>query len=208
MKLTFRTLLAGFGLLIALEMAAWSQVGPQMRSIRTASGLTLINEVPGGYFRMLIRGANVARVRTPKRYWYQVDGVRFEFFSEENSNFVMTDVPIMLPDRTVLNLYQSDFLRRNAAEQPRITSSWITLANGKTALFWTSTRWPAALVPTVEKQMYIALATPTRIYALLTTIKDGQSESAVRAVLTRTLGSLVLSDEPFPQQKIEPITYN
>src|SRR3982750_3297397 len=107
MKVTFQTLMGTFFVLIAFQIEVLSQVGPRMSQIRTPSGLTLINEIPGGYFLMQIRGANVSRVRTPKRYWYEADGVRFEFFSEENAAFVMTNVPVALPDRAVLKLYQS-----------------------------------------------------------------------------------------------------
>jgi hypothetical protein len=195
MKRTTNLLLAALAMIAALQANAFAQVGPEMRQIKTSTGLTLISNVPSDYFRMLITGRNASRVHTPKRYWYTTDGVRFEFFSEENSTFVMTDVPT-LPDRTILGLYRSDYIRRNDGENLKLRSSWLRLANNKTALIWTSTTRPAAPTPMVEKQIYVLIATPMRIYGLLAPVQKGQTEGEVRGVLTRVLGTLTFSDEP------------
>jgi hypothetical protein len=173
-----------------------AQVGTEMRQIKNARGILLVSSAYGGYFKMQIYGRNVQRVHTPKNYWYSADGIRFQFFSEENSKFVMTDVPT-LPDRTVLSLYRSDFLRRNSDEKLKLRSSWIRLANKKTALLWSYDKHPAAPTPIVEKEMFIVIATPAHVYGLFAQVPKGQTEAAVRRVLIRTLGSLTFSDEPF-----------
>jgi hypothetical protein len=188
-----------FFVLIVVATGASSlraQVGTEMRQIKNARGVLLVSSASGGYFKMQITGKNVQRVHTPKNYWYSADGIRFQFFSEENSKFVMTDVPT-LPDRTVLGLYRSDFLRRNADDKPKLRSSWVRLANNKTALLWSYDKHPAAPTPMVEKEMYIVIATPSHVYALLAPVPKGQTEVAVRRVLIRTLGSLTFSDETF-----------
>ena len=83
-----------------------------MRDVRTATGMTIHGPAAGQFFRMELRGKDVGRVRTKKKYWYRIDGVRFEFFSEDKNNFVMTNVPKPLDDRVVLDLYRTDYLRR------------------------------------------------------------------------------------------------
>jgi hypothetical protein len=195
MKRTTNLLFAALATVAALQANVLPQVGPEMRQLKTSTGLTLISNASSDYFRMQISGRNVARVQTPKRYWYTTDGVRFEFFSEENSTFVMTDVPT-LPDRTILGLYRSDYIRRNDGENLKLRSSWLKLANNETALIWTSTTRPAAPTPVVEKQIYVLIATPMRIYGLLAPVQNGQTEAEVRRVLTRVLGTLTFRDEP------------
>ena len=172
--MSIAVLLAGIG--------ANAQVGPQMRETKTADGLLIVSSVEGNYFRMRIRGKNVSRLHTTKKYWYTADGVRFQFFSEENVNFVMTDVPT-LPDGTVLKLYRSDYLRRFADGKPRLRSSWLKLANNKTALLFTSESRSAA------PQIFIVIATPMHVFGLFAPVKAGQTDAQVKRVLIRTLGT-------------------
>src|SRR5215204_3244507 len=114
-----------------------AQVGPEMNDVRTAEGMIVHGPVGGQYFRMQLRGKDTGRMRTKKKYWYRVDGVRLEFFSEDKNNFVMTNVPKALDDRVVLDLYRSDYLRHFAGSKPpNWRTAWIKLASGKTALFW------------------------------------------------------------------------
>ena len=173
-------LLAGIG--------ANAQVGPEMRETKTADGLVIVSNVEGNYFRMQIKGKDVSRLHTTKKYWYTADGVRFQFFSEENVNFVMTDVPT-LADSMVVKLYRSDYLRRFADEKPRLRSSWLKLANNKTALLFTSESRLAA------PQIFIIIATPMHVFGLFAPVPPGQTDAQVKQVLIRTLGSFKFGEE-------------
>jgi hypothetical protein len=185
-------LVAAIALLLT-GISANGQVGYQMRDIKNADGLLIISDVEGNYFRMQIIGSNVYRLRTTKKYWYMADGIRFQFFSEENAHFVMTDVP-KLDDSIVLKLYRSEFLRRNADDKPKLRSSWLKLANNKTALLFTrETRSPTPQrIP--EKQMFLVVAGPMHIFGLFASVPPGQTEAQVKRVLIRTLGSLKIGD--------------
>ena len=178
---TMLAIAASIAILLA-GIGANAQVGPQMRETRTAGGLLIVSNVEGNYFRMQIRGRNASRLHTTKKYWYTADGVRFQFFSEENVNFVMTDVPT-LPDGTVLKLYRSDYLRRFADEKPKIRTSWMKLANSEAALLFTSESRSAA------PQIFIVIATPMHVFGLFAPVKAGQTDAQVKRVLIRTLGT-------------------
>ena len=173
-------------------LLAWigvnAQVGPQMRETRNADGLLIVSDVEGNYFRMQIPGKNVSRLHTTKKYWYTADGVRFQFFSEENASFLMTDVP-MLPDSTVLKLYRSDYLRRFADEKPKLRSTWLKRANNKTALLFTSESRSAA------PQIFIIIATPMHIFGLFAPVTPGQTDAEVKRVLIRTLGTFKFGED-------------
>lgn len=179
-------------LLVGVDASA--QVGSEMRQINTADGLLIVSNAEGNHFRMQIKGRDVSRLRTTKKYWYTADSVRFEFFSEENAKFVMTDVP-KLDDSTVLRLYRSDFLRRFADEKPKLRSSWLKLANNKTALLWIDETHPAATGPITEKHMFILINGCMHIFGLFAPVPPGKTETQVRRVLVRTLGSLKLGDD-------------
>jgi hypothetical protein len=185
--------LAVVGAIALLLTGIHGQVGYQMRDIKNADGLLIISDVEGNYFRMQIKGNNVSRLRTTKKYWYAADGIRFEFFSEENANFVMTDVP-KLDDDIILKLYRSEFLRRNADDKPKLRSAWLKLANHKAALLFTrETRSPAPQRVT-EKQIFLVVAGPMHIFGLFASVRPGQTEAQVKRVLVRTLGSLKIGD--------------
>jgi hypothetical protein len=179
-------LLAGIG--------ANAQVGPEMRETKTADGLVIVSNVEGNYFRMQIKGKDVSRLHTTKKYWYTADGVRFQFFSEANVNFVMTDVPT-LADGMVLKLYRSDFLRRFADENRKIRTSWPKLANNETALLLNYENHPAAPQPITEKQIYIVVATPMHVFGLFAPVPHGQTDAQVKQVLIRTLGTFKFGEE-------------
>ena len=181
--------------ILLAAVGANAQVGPDMRHINNTDGILIVSDVEGNYFRMQIKGGDVSRLRTTRKYWYTADSVRFEFFSEERAKFVMTDVP-KLDDRIVLQLYRSDFLRRFADEKPKLRSSWLKLANNKTALLWIDETHPAAPQPITEKQIFIVVAGPMHVFGLFAPVPPGQTESQVRRVLVRTLGTLTLGDEP------------
>jgi len=180
--------------ILLAAVGANAQVGPDMRHINNTDGILIVSDVEGNYFRMQIKGRDVSRLRTTRKYWYTADSVRFEFFSEESAKFVMTDVP-KLDDRIVLQLYRSDFLRRFADEKPKLRSSWLKLANNKTALLWIDETHPAAPQPITEKQIFIVVAGPMHVFGLFAPVPPGQTESQVRRVLVRTLGSLKLGDD-------------
>jgi hypothetical protein len=180
--------------ILLAAVGANAQVGPDMRHINNTDGILIVSDVEGNCFRMQIKGGDVSRLRTTKKYWYTADSVRFEFFSEESAKFVMMDVP-KLDDRIVLQLYRSDFLRRFADEKPKLRSSWLKLANNKTALLWIDETHPAAPQPITEKQIFIVVAGPMHVFGLFAPVPPGQTESQVRRVLVRTLGSLKLGDD-------------
>lgn len=179
---------------------ARAQVGPEMSDVRTADGMTVHGPVGGQYFRMQLRGKDTGRMRTKKKYWYRVDGVRFEFFSEAKNNFVMTNLPKALDDRVVLDLYRSDYLRRFAGSKPpNWRTAWIKLASGKTALFWSYKKDVATPKPgnISNHEMFLVVAGPGYVFGLFAQVPPGRTESDIRALLTRTLGTLTFSDEPF-----------
>jgi len=180
--------------ILLAAVGANAQVGPDMRHINNTDGILIVSDVEGNYFRMQIKGRDVSRLRTTRKYWYTADSVRFEFFSEERAKFVMTDVP-KLDDRTVLQLYQSELLRRAGDEKGKLRSSWLKLANNKTALLFTDEKRPAAPRPIGEKQIFIVVAGSMHVFGLFAPVPPGQTESQVRRVLVRTLGSLKLGDD-------------
>jgi len=180
--------------ILLAAVGANAQVGPDMRHINNTDGILIVSDVEGNYFRMQIKGRDVSRLRTTRKYWYTADSVRFEFFSEESAKFVMMDVP-KLDDRIVLQLYRSDFLRRFADEKPKLRSSWLKLANNKTALLWIDETHPAAPRPITEKRMFIVINDGMRVFGLFAPVPPGQTEAKVRRVLVRTLGSLKLGDD-------------
>jgi len=186
--------------ILTITAAARAQVGPEMRDVRTAAGMTVHGPVGGQYFRMELRGKDTGRVRTTKKYWYRVDGVRFEFFSEDRNNFVMTDVPKPLDDRVVLDLYRSDYLRRFAGTKPpNWRTAWIDLASGKTALFWSYKKNAATPKPghVSNHEMFLVVSGPGHVFGLFAQVPPGRTEADVRSILTRTLGRLTFADEPF-----------
>jgi hypothetical protein len=180
--------------IMSLAAVSSAQVGPEIRFVPEAGGLTAIGPASGQYFRMRITGQNAGRLRTKKKYWFRADGVRFEFFSEENSRFLMTDLPRRLDDRVVLELYKSAFLRRNGS--PKIRSSWVKLASGRTALFWSYEKFAATPGPptAAERETFLILAGPGHVYGLFAPVPPGGSERETRRILTRTLGTLTFSD--------------
>jgi len=100
----------------------------------------------------------------------------------------MTDVPT-LPDSTVLKLYRSDYLRRFADEKPKLRSTWLKLANNKTALLFTSESRSAA------PQIFIIIATPMHVFGLFAPVPPGRTDAEVKRVLIRTLGSFEFSED-------------
>ncbi|MFL6467539.1 MAG: hypothetical protein ACJ72Z_06245 [Pyrinomonadaceae bacterium] len=173
----------------------FAQVGPHMRHIKNERGLHIISNEPGNYFSIRIEGTAAARLHTPKKYWYTVDGIRFEFYSEENAKFVMTDVP-QLDDVVVLRLYRSELIRRFANLKPKIRSSWLKLANGKDALLLSYEGRPASPVPVTDRQLFIVITGPMHVFGLFAPVLTGQTEAQVRRVLIRTLGTFAFRDEP------------
>jgi hypothetical protein len=184
-------------LIMLAGSAVQAQVGPEMHHIKAGDGLEIVSDSEGNYFKLQITGEGVSRLKTTKKYWYTADGVRFVFFSEENSNFLMTDLPRRLEDDVILQLYRSEFLRRQASDRPKLRSEWIKLANGKRALLWSYINRPASPKPITQQQFFITIAGPTHVYGLFAMVAGSNSPAAVRRVLVRTLGSLTFSDEPF-----------
>jgi hypothetical protein len=183
--------------LILLAAGARAQVGPEMRQAERAGGLTLSGPAAGEYFRMEITGRDAARVRTQKKYWYSADGVSFEFFSEETANFLMTDLPRRPADRVILDLYRSDFARRNP--DLKLRSSWVRLAGGKDALLWNCDRPVASPDNSKEakREMFLITTHSSLVFGLYATVEPGKTTSETRRELIGTLGTLAFSDKPY-----------
>ena len=184
---TIGTLLLG----LVLSSGMLAQVGPGLRFEPQKDGLAVV----GSAFHMRISGKDAGRLRTKKKYWFRADGVKFEFFSEENSKFLPTNLPRRLDDRVVLELYRSVFLRRNG--NPDIRSKRIKLSSGMTALFWSYNKFVASPGPpkTAEREMFLIVAGPGHVFGLFAPVPPNSTERETRDLLTRTLGTLTFRDE-------------
>ena len=133
-------------------------------------------------------------MRTKKKYWFRADGLSFEFFSEEYSRFLITDMPTRPSDRLILELYRSAFLHRNG--DPKVNSRWIKLANGQEALFWTYKKFGASPNEgaTYNREMFLVIVGPGHVFGLFAPIIASQTEAETRRVLTRTLGTLIFTE--------------
>ena len=194
------SLFAGAMIVLTMLGASQAQVGPGMRVISLADGLTVSGPASGQFFRMRIVGENVQRMRTTKKYWFLADGVRFEFFSEDNSHFLITDIPYRLDDRVVLRLYRSAFVHRNG--DLKVNSDWVKLPSGEAAVFWSydkSVATPEAAKST-EREMFLVVAGPAHVFGLFARVPADGSEKKVRRLLTRTLGTLTFGDEFDPKE--------
>lgn len=80
-------------------------------------------------------------------------------------------------------------------------SLWIRLDSGKRALSWIYENHPAAPTKAVENRMYLVVAGPMHVFGLFAIVKPGQTETQVRRVLTRTLGTLAFSHKPINLEK-------
>ena len=180
---------------LMLASGASAQVGPGLRFLSDTNGLTVVGPAAGQFFRMRITGKEVGRLRTPKKYWFRADGLRFEFLSEENINFLPTDIPQRLDDRVVLELYRTQFLRANG--NPKIRSKWVRLSSGMTALFWSYDKFVATPGPgnKSEREMFLIVAGPGHVFGLFAPVSRGGTEPETRRLLTRTLGTLTFLDE-------------
>jgi hypothetical protein len=143
---------------------------------------------------MRITGKDVGRLRTTKKYWFRADGVSFQFFSEEFSHFLITDMPNRPSDRLILDLYRSAFLHRTG--HPKVNSRRIKLANGQEALFWSYKKFSA--IPTggsrEDLEMLLIAVGPGHVFGLFAPVAPGATEAATRNILIRTLGTLTFTD--------------
>jgi hypothetical protein len=160
-----------------------------------SDGLTVSGAASGQFFRMLITGKDASRLRTKKKYWFRADGIKFEFFSEENTRFLSTNIPRSLDDGVVLKLYQSAFLRRNA--NPETRSKRVKLRNKMTALFWSYDKFVATPGPSkaAEREMFLIVAGPGHVFGLFAPVPPNGTERETRELLTRTLGTLSFRGE-------------
>ena len=177
-----------------LSPFALSQVGSEMNITAEPNGLLITGPASSQHFQMRITGEHVTRMRTKKKYWFTADGIGFEFFSEENSKFLITDIPFKLDDKAVLKLYQSGFMHRNS--NPKINSEWVNLANGQTALFWSYDKFVASPNNSMakEKEMFLILVGPGHVFGLFAPVPKGGSERETRQLLARVLGTLTFSE--------------
>ena len=180
-------------LVLLLTSTAFTQVGPGIQLTSVPNGLLVTGPASSQRFEMRVTGENAERLRTQKKYWFRANGIRFEFFSEENSRFLPTDIPYRLDDRAVLRMFRSVSSRRNG--NPNIRLSWLKLANGKIALFWSYNKFVAT--PNRdgknEREMFLVLAGPGNVFGLFAPVLPGGSEAATKRLLVRTLGSLTFS---------------
>ena len=171
------------------------QVGPGVRHVVVDGGLDIVGPAAGQTFRIEIRGRGASRLRTMKKCWYRVEGIRFELFSEENSKFVMTDVPVALGERVVLELYRSDIERRFPGDKVR--SSWVKLAGGRAAILIVhETRVAAPDGDRFERDLFLVTTGPAQVFGLFAPIPAGTGENEVRRFLTRTLATLTFHEAP------------
>jgi hypothetical protein len=143
---------------------------------------------------MRITGKDVGRLRTAKKYWFRADGVSFEFFSEEFSHFLITDMPISPSERLVLTLYLSAFLNRGGIR--KVHSRLIKLANGKTALLEIHDKFVAAPNGNHanKREMSLAIVGPGHIFGLFAPVPADRTEADTRRILTRILGTMIFGD--------------
>lgn len=179
---------------MSVATVSHAQVGPEIRFLPEADGLMVTGPASGQYFQMRITGSDFERLKTRKKYWFRSDGIRFEFFSEENSRFLMTNLPRRLDDRVVLQLYRSAFIRRNG--DVKLRSSQVKLAGGRTALFWSYDIFVATPGGPNEsvRAMLLVVAGPGHVFGLFATVPPSGTEREVRRLLTRTLGTLTFKD--------------
>jgi hypothetical protein len=180
---------------LILFSGAWAQVGPGLRFVPQADGLTVLGPASGQFFRMKIPGKDASRLRTKKNYWFRADGINFQFFSEENTKFLPTDIPHRLDDRAVVEFYESAFLRRRG--NPGIRSKWVKLTSGRTALFGSYDKLAAAPGPGKgsEREMFLVIAGPGHVFGLFAPVPPDGSERETRDLLVRTLATLCFLDD-------------
>lgn len=175
---------------LMLTSFALAQVGPEVRIVAEQNGLLIVGPASGQHFQMRITGENVARMRSKKKYWFTANGICFEFFSEENSKFLITDIPYALDDKAVLKLYLAGFIHRNG--DPTIDSKFVRLTNGKTALFWSYDKFVASPESTLDKEreIFLVLTGPGHVFGLFAPVSKRGTELETRKLLTRVLGTL------------------
>jgi hypothetical protein len=181
---------AGAFLLLLLTSVGFSQVGPQMTITAESNGLVITGPASSQHFQMRIAGNNVTRKRTTKGYWFTAKGTEFQLFPEENSKFLITDIPYRLDDRAVLKLYQARFMHRNG--ELKIHSKWLKLASGNSALFWSYNKVVASPRSSTanQREMFLVLAGPGHVFGLFAPVPSGSSEREIRLLLTQVLGTL------------------
>jgi len=167
--------------------------------LRTPTGLLVVWNEPGNNFTLDVKGSNFENIPN-QDVAFLLDGKFLQVVSASTKD-VLADSKRQqkLDDNEILIAHQTwetKYLKDDAGATPKISSEFIKLSNGKTALLWS---YRMSEKPGAERPVFLTVVKDDHVLELNGKITPTVSQTAARNFLLETIQTLKTSPNPLSQ---------
>jgi hypothetical protein len=167
--------------------------------LRTSTGVLVVWNEPGNNFTLDVKGSNFENIPN-QDVAFLLDGKFLQVVSASTKD-VLADSKRQqkLDDNEILIAHQTwetKYLKDDAGAAPKISSEFIKLLNGKTALLWS---YRMSEKPGAERPVFLTVVKDDHVLELNGKITATVTQTAARNFLIETIQTLKTSPTPLSQ---------
>ena len=171
--------------------------------VRTAAGVLIVWNEPGNNFTLEAKGTNFENL-TNADVAFHLDGKFLQVVSASTNDVLAESKPQeKLDDNAILiahQIWETKYLKDDAGMKPKISSEFIKLSNGKTALLWS---YRMSEKPGAERPVFLTVVKDDHVLELNGKITQTVTQAAVRSFLMQTVETLKTSPKPLTQEEAQ-----
>jgi len=198
-KYKMKFLIVTLFIIAALSTATRAQNENIRGILRTSTGILVVWNEPGNNFTLEAKGTNFENI-TNSNVAFHLDGKFLQLVTVSTTD-VLADSKRQqkLDDNELLIAHQTwetKYLKDDAGAAPKISSEFIKLSNGKTALLWS---YRMSEKPGAERPVFLTVVKDDHVLELNGKITATVTQTAARNFLIETIQTLKTSPTPLSQ---------
>ena len=194
--------LFAFTLVIIASLATASRAqNENIRGIlRTSTGVLVVWNEPGNNFTLDVKGSNFENIPTKDvaflldgKFLQVVTASTIDILADSKRQQKLDDNEILIAHQT----WETKYVKDDAGATPKISSEFLKLSNGKTALLWS---YRMSEKPGAERPVFLTVVKDDHVLELNGKITPTVTQTMARSFLLETIQTLKTTPNPLTQE--------
>jgi hypothetical protein len=168
--------------------------------LQTANGVLVVWNEPGNNFTLEAKGAKFENI-PDQNVAFLMDGKFLQVVVASVSDVLADSPPRQKPDDNQILIahqtWETKYIKDDAGMYPKISSEFLKLSNGKTALLW---GYRMSEKQGAERPIFLTVVNGDHVLELNGKITRSVSQTAARSFLLETIQTVKTSPGPLSQQ--------
>ncbi|PYT01030.1 MAG: hypothetical protein DMF63_05035 [Acidobacteria bacterium] len=171
--------------------------------VRTASGVLVVWNEPGNNFTLDVKGSDFESIPNTQvaflldgKFLQVVTAATSDVLAESQAQKKLDDNDLLIAHQT----WETKYVKNDAGSKPKISSEFIKLSNGKTALLWS---YRMSEKTDEERPVFLTVVKDDHILELNGKITTKVTQTVTRNFLLETIQTLKTSTNPLTQEEAQ-----